>query len=141
MRVCVCLLMQLSYLIIIFIIVPGYRYQFSVCTLVSINICASHFCLRLCSVFMNSKLLQVTCLVDQNIKWHCTLKKCGSGVKLLSPVKFGNWKFDNWLSLICLPHMLISELIDSGPDCYWDVGSLVCSIIPAVFPQFSGTKL
>jgi len=29
---------------------------------------------------MNSKLLQVTCLVDHNIKWHCTPKKCGSGV-------------------------------------------------------------
>jgi len=49
-------------------------------------------------------------------------------VKLFSPVKFGNRKFNNWLSLICLPHMLISELIDSGPDCYWDVGSLVCSL-------------
>ena len=51
---------------------------------------------------------------------------------------------NQWLSLIRLPHMLISELIDSGPDCYWDIGSLVCSltqIIPAVFPQFSGTKL
>jgi len=99
---------------------------------------------------MNSKLLQVTCLVDQNIKWRCTPKKCVYMAvvcylaKLLSPVKFGNWKLDNWLSLICLPYMLISELIDSGPDCYWDIGLLVCSltqIIPAVFPQFSGTKL
>jgi len=66
---------------------------------------------------MNSKLLQVTWLVDQNIKWRCTLKKCVYMavvcylVKLLSPVKFGNLKLDNWLSLICLPYMIISELI------------------------------
>jgi len=48
-------------------------------------------------------------------------------VKLLSPVKFGKRKFDNWLFLICLPYMLISELIDTGHDCYLDIGSLVCS--------------
>ena len=62
------------------------------------------------------------------------------------------WQPETWqlASLICSSYVLISELIDCGPDCYWEVGSLVHSLtqmshlscwLPALVPQFSGNKL
>jgi len=45
---------------------------------------------------MNSKLLQVMCLVDQNINW-CCITKCVYMAVVCYSVKFGNRKFDNWL--------------------------------------------
>ena len=54
---------------------------------------------------MNSKLLQVTCLVDQNIKWRCTPKKCGSGV-LFSQVTFTSEVWQPEIQQLTFPNLL-----------------------------------